>query len=196
MKEALWKCIPMLATVVLVLGVVGMLCFSGREISVEQIVALIVAAAGVLGLAAPSLRPPWGGSGSGSGGAAGAAGAVVLIAATALLSGCTPAQRCLAERSTVAALGLALSAAEVSLPDDTPDRGKILEIAHSSLALGDHAVAACEHLRDGDEWLEWLPLAVGALKSVLDLLDATGVDLPPLLSESIDELEELASSGG
>jgi len=82
-REIAMKIAPIVGVVALVLGVVGMLAFSGRDVSVEGVISIILAAGGALGLGAASLR-----NGNGGGGAAGAGGALIIIAAAALLSGC------------------------------------------------------------------------------------------------------------
>jgi hypothetical protein len=63
----------------LALGIVGFLCLSGKSITVEQIILIVVAIAGVAGLAVPR-----GSSGGGRGAAAGG----VLLVLSALFGGC------------------------------------------------------------------------------------------------------------
>jgi len=183
-KDLIWKCVPIAAAVVLVLGVVGMLVFSGKDVSVEGIIALIVAAAGALGLAAPALRN----GGSGSTGGAALGGGLVLLVASALLSGCI-SNPCLAERSTVAALGVAVEMADAAIPGDADRRDEVVDAARAAVQMGSVAVDGCETLRDGGDWRSWLSIGVAAIKAVIDLVRAHGVSLPPDVAALFEQIE-------
>lgn len=83
------KFIPIVAAVVLILGIIGMLVFSGKDVSTEGVIAIVVAVAGALGLGFGKF---------GSGGGSAIAGGALILAAAMMLSGCssvqTPSPQC------------------------------------------------------------------------------------------------------
>ncbi len=116
----------------------------------------------------------------------------VGVVAVILGSGCGGAEtRCLAERSTVAALGIAAGMAG-SLVPETPEGEQAMGIVTSSIQAGSALVSACEQLRDDSrDWSGWLTVAVAAVKAVLAIIAAAGVELPASIGESVERLEEL-----
>lgn len=122
----------------------------------------------------------------------GKAGAVAaLMLASLFAGGCGAENRCLAERTTVAALGVAAGMAEGLIPD-TEEARQAMDLASSSIDAGAAIVSACEQLRDdAHDWRGWLSVAVAAVKAVLGIVRAAGVDIPAAVDEQVRRLEEL-----
>ncbi len=123
----------------------------------------------------------------------------VFVLLLALLSVSCAGHPCLAERSTVAALGVALGVAvelaDGVVPPELERRDEVIEAARESIDLGERAVEACE-LADSDaDWRDWLALAVDALRDVLELVEAHGVDLPDDIAVVLEEVAEAAGGG-
>lgn len=108
-------------------------------------------------------------------------------------TGCGAENRCLAERTTVTALGVALGMAEGLVPDGHEDAEQAIDIASASLLAGEVLVGSCEQIRDNArDWRAWLTRAVALVKAVLAIVAAAGVDIPQAEAQVI-RLEQLAS---
>ena len=92
---------------------------------------------------------------------------------------------------TIAALGVAAGMAEGLVPD-SPEGEQAMSIVTSSIDAGGALVSACEQLRDdADSFQGWLTVAVAAVKAVLGIIRAAGVDIPGAVDQSVRELERL-----
>ena len=93
----------------------------------------------------------------------------------------------------MAALGIAAGMAS-SLVPDTDEGHQAMAIAEASIDAGGAIVAACEQIRDdARDWRGWLDVAVAAVKAVLAIIAAAGVDIPQAVSDQIGRLEELVA---
>jgi hypothetical protein len=184
-----WKDqLPPIAGMVILAGcIIGFLIFSGKDLSVEQCLLIVGGVAAVFGFGVRAIRN------GGSNGGAAAAGAILIVAAS-LFGGCA-ANPCLAERSTVAALGIAVELADEAIPPGVEGRETAIEGARAAVDMGAAAVDGCEALRDDSDWRIWLGIGVSAIKAVLDLVDAHGIDLPDNVAALIREVEAEIQGG-
>lgn len=122
-----------------------------------------------------------------------AAVTVAVLLGAGLSSGCGAENRCLAERTTVTALGAALGMAEGLVPQDSEEGQQAIDIASASILAGEVLVGACEQIRDdARDWRAWLTRAVELVKAVLAIVRAAGVGLPTAEAQ-MDRLGQLAS---
>jgi len=123
-------------------------------------------------------------------------GAVAGLLLVALIgAGCGAENRCLAERTTVTALGVALGMAEGLVPADNEEATQAMDIASASLLAGEVLVGSCEQIRDDSHnWRAWLTRAVGLVKAVIAIVRAAGVDVP-MADTQVMRLEQLLSGG-
>ncbi len=186
-----------LGSVVLLTGaVVGFLCLSGRDVSVEQIILVIAAGGALAGLAAA----PRAGGGTGT---TLIGGALMLVSMVACGCGSAPIiadQRptdgvipCSVEREVVEGLDDAIDAVDEVVPDDAPKAPEALAIARGAVDEGRAAVGVCEALtsegRPGlGAVLPWLRVAMDAARGLFTILVAAGVDLPDPLEDVLRSL--------
>ena len=171
------------ATVVAVaLLVVALL--SGTAIDLEAIVGAVMSGAVGL-LAGLGLRPK------------------PPVALLALLvvgsSACAP---CVAEQAVVSAFDVGISAAGETVGDDGGEEwNQALGIAELALIAGRAGVGACEMVRDGADWQEWVGEALEAAMAVAAHFGGAGPgdvpETPPSeLTEAITALQgEIVESG-
>ena len=126
---------------------------------------------------------------------------VVLFLTLFLLfcGGCGGAQRpCNIEKTIVGAVGAGLIATDSAIGDEGGQEYETAMIAANGVhVLGQQAVAACELVRDGAAWQQWVMLAletVGAVVGVIEgASDGIEIPAPSELHEAVQILENEAN---
>jgi hypothetical protein len=156
---------PYIGAVILDIALCGLLVISGRELTVEAIVAVTGCVGALLFFKK---------MGGGSGPTIAAGGMLVLV--SALLMGCGAA--CTTERQIVDALDVGITAADEVVGQRGGEEYETASwITRGAVAIGRAAVGACETLRDGSGWTLWLLQAVEAAYSVVEIIDGANADI-------------------
>jgi hypothetical protein len=187
-KQVFWKSITfggMACATLLVLGLATLSVVSGAELDFGE-----AATPATVILAAFILRRRNGESKNG--GSAPLAGAVLLALMVPALAGC--GAPCTTERAIVSAVDVGIASADTALGDDIDEETQqALYIAGGVASLGNAAVEACELLRDGGGWQQWVGLAfeaaTGLLAHFTGAPDGDAPDAPPELVEAVGLLE-------
>jgi hypothetical protein len=160
---------PYIGAVILDIALCGLLVISGKELTVEAVVAITGCVGALL------FFHKKGGASMISGGA--------LVIAAALLMGCGAA--CQTERSIVDATELGIAATDAMVGDrGGEDYERVSLIAHGAHQLGSAAVDACELARDGAGWQVWVEFTLESLTWMYRFIIGAGPadigDPPPI----------------
>ena len=102
---------------------------------------------------------------------------------------------CVTERAIVSAVDVGIAAADESLGDDIDEEAQsALHIAAGVANLGAAAVGACELLRDGGGWQQWVALALEATTGLVAHFTGAAdgdqtAEVPPELLEAVQLLQ-------
>lgn len=166
----------------------GFLLSRERPIDMGDIIGLTLLGAAVAGIEVKRWL-------NGGGGSSTAVGGAVLLMFASAISGCA-GHPCLAERSTVAALGVAVELAEGAIPEGVDGRDEALDAARAAVQLGAGAVDGCEVLRDNAGWRAWLAIAVDVVGVILDLVQSRGMAISPDIVDMLESVEDALGESG
>jgi len=114
-------------------------------------------------------------------------GSIIIIAIAVAIAGAGCGAQCQTEQALVNAVSVGVDSADAAIGDEADDA---ISVARGITELGQAAVGACELVRDGAGWQQWVNLALEAIAGVAGAFGPLVADDPSAVREAPPELVE------